>query len=107
MYWLTGLIGLASIAAPYLFGYTDQGTAYWVSVGFGGLLVALSGFEWYSADKEDWEYWVAASLGVGVVLAPFVLGFANHTQALWTSVIAGGATVVAAGTRLFKEREVT
>jgi hypothetical protein len=107
MYWLTGLIGLASVAAPYLFGYTDQSTAYWVSVGFGGVVLALSGYEWYSADKEDWEYLVIALLGVGVIIAPFVMGFAAHPTALWTSVIAGGAAIVASGARLFTEREVT
>ena len=107
MYWLTGFIGLASIAAPYLLGYTDQSTAYWVSVGFGALLVGLSAIEWYGADKENWEYWVAVVLGAGLATAPFLLGFANHSTALWTSMIVGLATIVAAGSRLFMEREVT
>lgn len=107
MYWISGLIGLAAIVAPYYFGYTDQNLIYWGSVGFGGIMLALTVFEFIDQDKGQWEYWVAALLGVGAIIAPFVFGFSSLTQALWTSLILGAVTLVVSGTKLFSQNEFT
>ncbi len=104
MYYLTGLLGLISIVSPYLFGYSTDTVALWTSLTIGAVLVVASVFEGVAADKERWEYWVVGIMGVGAILAPFVLGFSALTAALWTLVIVGVVTILVAGAKLFPWR---
>lgn len=101
MYLLTGFLGLVSIISPYLFGYSQDNAALWTSLAVGAVLVVASIFEGIAADREKWEYWVAGAAGVGAVLAPFVFGFSAMSVALWTLVIIGIVTVLAAWTKLY------
>ncbi|MBI2329795.1 SPW repeat protein [Candidatus Daviesbacteria bacterium] len=100
MYLLTGFLGLSAIAAPFIFGYSQDSTALWTSLIVGAIMIVASIFEGIAADKERWEYWVVGAAGVGAILAPFVLGFTGLTAALWTLVIIGVVTVLAAWTKL-------
>jgi|SRR3989338_7032278 len=104
MYWLTGILGLISAIAPFVLGYSNDTAALWTSLGVGAVLMIASAFEWYAQDKEAWEYWVAGIAGAGAVAAPFVLGFSGLGGAVWTLVIIGLITVIAAGTKLFSGR---
>lgn len=100
MYLLTGFLGLVSIIAPYIFGYSQDAAALWTSLIVGAVLVIASVFEGIAADRERWEYWVIGAVGVGSILAPFVFGFSAISSALWTLVIVGIVTVLAAWTKL-------
>ncbi len=102
MYYLTGLLGLVSIVAPYLFSYSDNTPALWTSLTFGAVLVVASILESFAKDRQSWENWVVGVAGVGAILAPFVLGFNFITAAVWTMMIVGAVTTVAAGARLFQ-----
>ena len=112
MYWMTGLLGFALMVAPFLFGYSYNAPALWAS-----LLVGLAtvGFSWMEAavhDRETWEYWSVAALGAIAVIAPFLLGFADLTIALWTSIVLGVLIALFAATKLsmnvgHKTRHVT
>lgn len=104
MYYLTGFLGLVLIVSPYLFGYSIDATALWTSLITGAILIVASIFEGVAADKERWEYWVVGIMGVGAILAPFVLGFSALTAALWTLVIVGLVTILVAGAKLFPWR---
>lgn len=101
MYLLTGFLGLVAIVAPYLFNYSFDVVALWTSLIVGGVLVVSSVFEGLAADRERWEYWVIGLTGLAAVFAPFVLGFAALTPALWTLVIIGVVTVLTAWTKLY------
>lgn len=104
MYLLTGFLGLILIVAPFLFGYNGDTIALWTSLVIGAILIIDSVFEGIAADRERWEYWVAGIVGVAAVFAPFVLGFSASAAALWTLVIVGVVTIVAAWTKLFPWR---
>lgn len=104
MYLLTGFLGLVSIVAPYLFGYSADTTALWTSLIIGAILIIDSIFEGVAADRERWEYWVAGIVGVGAILAPFVLGFSALSAALWTLVIVGVVSVLVAWSKLYPWR---
>lgn len=104
MYWLTGFLGLMSLAAPFLLGFSGDSAALWTSLSVGIVLMGASGFEWAAKDRETWEYWVAGITGVTAVLAPFVFGFNAVTEAVWTLVTIGLVTVVASGIKLFPGR---
>ena len=102
MYWLTGILGLAFAAAPFLFTYNDNAVALWTSLIVGGATLIVSVIEGFQADREDWEYWAVGIFGVLAVFAPFVLGFgAEYANAMWTSIIVGVLIAVFAGSRLF------
>lgn len=99
MYLITGILGLAFAIAPFLFGYQGNTVAMYSSIILGSLVVLASAVEFFQEDKEMWEYWVAGILGIVAIAAPFVLNFSNHTNAMWTSVIAGALIAVFAGSR--------
>ncbi len=100
MYYLTGLLGLVAIGAPFVFGYSGDITALWTSIILGIVLLGSSVFEALANDKERWEYWVAGIAGLGAIIAPFVLGFSALATALWTMVVIGVVAIIAAGTKL-------
>ena len=105
MYWITGVIGLVSILAPFVFGYNDNNTALWTNVIIGVALVAASAWEGFVAhDRDNLEYWLIGLVGIGAIAAPFVFGFSDLTEAFWTSVGAGVLAVLAAGTRLLTKQ---
>lgn len=104
MYWLVGLLGIITIAAPYLFNFADNMLALWTSLIFGAILVVVSVLEGFAQDKERWEYWVIGITGIAAILAPFVLGFSAIAMAVWTLVLIGVGTVALAGTKLFAGR---
>ncbi|MCL5114022.1 MAG: SPW repeat protein [Patescibacteria group bacterium] len=100
MYWITGILGLAFAAAPFVFGYSSNTIALYTSLVLGAAVVVVSAIEFFNGDKEDWEYWAAGIAGGIAALAPFVFGFSAHRQAMWTSVVAGILLIVFAGGRL-------
>jgi uncharacterized membrane protein HdeD (DUF308 family) len=101
MYWITGILGLAFAIAPFVLGYSANMIATWTSVILGLVVIVTSAVEYFRADKEQWEYWVAAIVGLLAVVAPFVLGFGSQTGAMWTSVIAGVLLVITAGSKIW------
>lgn len=104
MYWLTGLLGIASVAAPFLLGFATNGPAIWTSLTIGIVLMLSSAFEWAAEKEQRWEYWIAGIAGVAAVAAPFILGFGSITTAVWTMVIIGLAAIAAAAIKLFPGR---
>lgn len=100
MYWITGLLGLAFALAPFVLGYSENDTALWTSILIGGATIIVSWIEGTQADREQWEYWTAAILGIVAIVAPFIFGFEDQEVATWTSVIVGGLIALFAGSRL-------
>lgn len=100
MYWITGLVGLASIVAPFILGYSDNVAALWTNLIIGAALVVASVMEGAARDLDNREYWAAGLLGLVAIIAPFVFGFSDHANAMWTSVVVGVVAVVAASAKL-------
>ncbi len=100
MYYLTGLLGLAAVVAPFLFSYSGDIAALWTSLIVGAILILASFIEGLTDDKGRWEYWVAGIVGLGAIIAPFALGFSASTAAVWTMMIIGIVAIGAAGTKL-------
>ena len=104
MYYLTGVLGLATLAAPFLFSYSDNIVALWTSLIVGAILVVDSAIEGFAGDKDRWEDWIAGIVGLGAIIAPFALGFSALTTAVWTMVIVGIVAIVAAAVKLSSGR---
>lgn len=107
MYWLTGILGLIMVAAPFILGYSENLTALWTSIILGLLVAIVSFYKALSKDAATWEYIVAAVVGVVAVFAPFLFGFSATTTAMWTVIILGAIIAILAGYEGFFARPQT
>lgn len=106
MYWLTGILGIILAISPFLLSYSDNTAALWTSVIIGGATFIVSLVEASQADREQWEYWTAAILGIIAILSPFIFGFSTNTAALWSTIIIGALIAIFAGSRLFTTNKI-
>jgi hypothetical protein len=106
MYWLTGILGLLLILAPFVLGYTIDSVALWSNVILGAIVVAASAIKGFFPDQTHWEYWVAGIMGILAIIAPFVLHFSTVATALWASIILGIIVAVLSGYEVFAKAEV-
>ncbi len=97
MYWITGLLGLALMASPFVFGYTGSPAALWTDLVLGGLVAIASLWKLIAQDNFTWEYWAAGILGILAIIAPFVFGFSTLVAALWATLVLGACVAVLAG----------
>ncbi len=89
MYLLTGLMGILLIFSPFLLSYDFHLAAAFISIMLGMNLVIISSFEGLDDNKSRWEYFLGAISGMGLILSPFVFGYANIGAALWSSLAVG------------------
>ena len=96
MFWLTGLLGLALIVAPFVLGYNTDNNALWASIILGTAILIVSVLEGVVRDLSNWEYWIAGLAGVLAILAPFVLQFnaPEKSTQMWVSIILGAIVAV-------------
>ena len=97
MYWITGILGILLIFAPFVLGYSGDSPALWSNIILGAIVVIVSAIKGFVPDRTRWEYWLAALMGLLAILAPFVLHFTVAVTALWTSIILGIVIAVLAG----------
>jgi len=91
------LIAVFLFASPWLFAYANKAAQIdlWASSVLVGLASAVA-----VATLSNWEEWLNLSLGVWLMLAPWVLGF-PHARAMHMSVVVGGVVAYLAGLRLW------
>jgi uncharacterized membrane protein HdeD (DUF308 family) len=105
MYWLTGILGVLLILAPFGLGYRVDSVALWSNIILGAIVVVASAIKGLFPDETRWEYWVAGIMGILAIIAPFVLHFSTVATALWASVILGIIVAVLAGYEVFAHGE--
>lgn len=104
MYWVTAFLGVVSIAAPFLLGYSENQTAMLTSVLVGFVLTGASLFEWAAEGVQKWEYWVLGIAGLASAMAPMLIGFELMSISSLTMVITGFTAIGIAGVKLFPGR---
>ena len=92
--WLTLVLAIALFASPWVFAYPAGSISVFHAVVAGFVIgaIALGALVAFS----EWEEWITLLVGLWVVVAPFVLGFASVTLAMWTHVVIGVAVAVLA-----------
>ncbi|MEX0649469.1 MAG: SPW repeat protein [Candidatus Andersenbacteria bacterium] len=89
--------GLWLIIAPFVLGYASVTGALWNDVIFGIAIVLLAGSrEVGEGYRYAWPSWVAAAIGIWMIIAPFAIGYSFVTEALWNDVIIGIAVALLA-----------
>ena len=89
--WVNALLGIWLIVAPFAlnYDYTLFTTARWndllvgLLVTFFALIRAVRGYR-----QGAWS-WMNILLGVWLIMAPFVLGYAAYRNALWNDLVVG------------------
>jgi len=81
-----GLLGIALVlfASPWLIGYVGT-LAAWLAW-FGAVFIGYLGVAASFSQGEHWEEWLAAALGLGLIFAPWLLGFEGRqsvSSAFW------------------------
>ncbi|MCF6126600.1 hypothetical protein EN904_02960 [Mesorhizobium sp. M7A.F.Ca.CA.001.07.2.1] len=86
------LAGIALALSPWLLGYAADAVAVWHAFIAGVITVLIAARALVAFHK--FEEWANLVVGLWIVAAPWVLGFAGLAAAMWSHVIAG--VVVAA-----------
>ncbi len=107
MYWITGIIGVLLVIAPFVLGFTANPTALWTSVILGAAVVIVSVIKALVQDAAQWEYWLIGLLGILAIIAPFVLGFSNLTRPEWTNIILGALAIIFSAYQVFYAHQST
>lgn len=92
------VLGVLLLAAPWALGFAAMTTAAnnaWV-VGLILVALAVASILSYSV----WEEWAMGALGLWLVVSPWLLGFADVQEALWTHVIIGLAAIAVSAAAL-------
>ncbi len=91
------LYGLLLLAAPFMLGFADGGSAQGVMMAFGAgaiLYSLVTAYELGAVKLIPMPMHLALDVGAGIVLAasPWLFGFAD--QIWWPHVLAGGTSIL-------------
>lgn len=84
------------VGGPFLSAHASVGAAVRTEVIAGALVLALATLRASSPDRARWADLVMASTGVGLMVAPLVLGHADVATAVLNEMVVGLAIVVLA-----------
>lgn len=85
---LNMIAGLWLIISPFILGFTTRAAAMWVAVVVGIIVMLLACIRAANPQRHIGLSWLNLLLGLWLIVAPFVLGFAAATPT-WNSVILG------------------
>lgn len=94
MYWLTGIVGLSLVVAPFALGYGGIAAALWSNIVLGAAAVLVALYRRIASDGGRWEHAVTAIAGALALISPFVLGFSGQVSPTWASVVLGALLFV-------------
>jgi hypothetical protein len=81
--WINIVLGVALFLAPFVLGYSDNGSALWTSLMLGVVISVLGFYE---------QILVNAIVGLVAFVAPWIIGFDGGASALWSFLMLGGTT---------------
>ena len=81
------IAGVWLIAAPWLLGFTQDGTAAWNAYVLGAIIAVAAAAALVAF--HEWEEWVSALLGLWLIVSPWILGFTGLAAAMWNAIVVG------------------
>lgn len=96
--WVNLALAVVLVISPWVLAFPAGAATY--NAVIAGLVIGLVAIGALVAFNQ-WEEWANLVLGVWVFIAPFVLGFAAATTAMWTHVIIGLAVAILAAVELW------
>jgi ABC-type molybdate transport system permease subunit len=92
------LLGIWLIIAPWVLGYADLSAAQTNDVIIGIIVAIVAAIRSFGAFTTRGWSWINILAGIWLIIAPFVLGYSNHTTPLWNDIILGIVIAVLAWT---------
>jgi cation transport ATPase len=86
------VIGLWLLFSPLALGFFSHPTAAMVTILIATVIFFVS--QLGIANQQPWEEWVNLIAAVCLIAAPWVLGYASITAAVWNSVVCGSLLVL-------------
>lgn len=99
--WVNLVLGIALAVSPWILGYSGYESAAAWNAAYAGGFVAVIAF-YAIANFAPWNEWCSALAGIWVLLAPWAVGFAEITVALWMHVAVGAVVTALAVSRLWQ-----
>lgn len=103
--WASFALGLWLAVSPWIVGYSEHEAATG-NAAFIGLALALAAHFEATFDQISAE-WLNLGIGLWLVAAPFVIGFAAASVAAANSIAVGTLVVVLAGSALSLDKEIS
>lgn len=100
---INGVLGIALVASPWIFGFLGDTTATVNAVVVGVALFAAALGAIFI--PRAWEEWTEAALGLWTGAAPWLLGFASDRAATGSALVIGLAILVLAVWVLVTDKE--
>jgi len=94
--------GLGLLFSPWYLGFAGEAHAAWNAWIAGAVIVVSAAAALYAFHEA--EEWINLAAGLWALAAPWALGFAAVTAAMWAHVIAGLVVAVAATASLWLVR---
>jgi hypothetical protein len=92
---LNVVMGIWEILAPFILGYSSASVPTTNAIIVGLIVTVLAAIRFFGAYRAAWLSWVNAVLGVWLIVAPFILGYAGNAR---TNDIIVGVIIAALGT---------
>jgi hypothetical protein len=96
--WGNLVLAIVLVISPWVLAFPAGAATY--NAVIAGLVIGLVAIGALVAFNQ-WEEWANLILGAWVFIAPFVLGFAAATTAMWTHVVIGLVVAVLAAVELW------
>lgn len=95
------VFGLVLFLSPWAIGFTTEQAVAWTAwiTGTAVALVGIAALAGYGYAAS----WVNLVLGVWAILAPWIVGFAALSEAMWIHVVLGALVVLASVVELWME----
>jgi len=96
--WISCLLGIWAAVAPFLFPWEVCTWVYLAGV-IPGILVALlsAGFALQAKKSLGWLCWLCVALGLWLIVAPFLAGYALVLDVAWSNFVPGALIAVLSG----------
>ena len=85
--WINLILAIALFISPWVVGFAPLTTPAW-NAWIVAIVLAVFAVAALSAFAL-WEEWVNLVLGLWLVISPWALQFAAHTNIMWTNVVLG------------------
>jgi len=100
--WANLVLGVLLFLSPWVLGFRSDQHASW-NAWICGAVIAVLAIGALSMFQE-WEEWLNLIVGLWVVAAPWVLGFAAIMAAMWAHVVIGLLVAAAAAWEIWEVR---
>lgn len=81
--------GLWLVASPFVLKFSTVANATISNVVAGAAVAILAGISASGTYKREWLSWLAAVLGLWVVVSPWIFNFSKLTVPMWSNAITG------------------